>query len=336
MSSEVRGEATALETKSQEEPAPREAPFPDMVWIPGGTYWMGSDNHYPEEKPVHQVTVTGFWMDIHLVTNAQFARFVEATGYVTVAERPLDPKDYPGADPALLVPGSLVFRKPGQRVSLDDFTQWWAYVPGACWRHPEGPDSTWEGREQHPVVHVAFEDVEAYATWAGKELATEAEWERAARGGLDRKIYAWGDLLSPEGRMMANTWQGQFPMQNLLEDGYEGTSPVGAFPANGYGVHDLIGNVWEWTTDWYQDRHQGNRGKACCIPTNPRGPARPEGSQDPRTPQVSIPRRVLKGGSHLCAPNYCLRYRPAARSPQAVDSGSGHIGFRCIVRPPFQ
>ncbi|MFY0571679.1 formylglycine-generating enzyme family protein [Archangium lansingense] len=333
---DVLGGTTPPELERQEQSAPCEAPFPDMVWIPGGTYWMGSDNHYPEERPAHQVTVSGFWIDLRLVTNAQFARFVEATGYVTVAERPLDPKDYPGADPALLVPGSLVFRKPTQRVSLKDFSQWWAYVPGACWRHPEGPDSTQEGREQHPVVHVCFEDVEAYTTWAGKELPTEAEWERAARGGLDRKIYAWGDLLSPEGRMMANTWQGQFPMQNLLEDGYEGTSPVGAFPANGYGVFDLIGNVWEWTMDWYQDQHQGNRGKACCIPMNPRGPARPEGSQDPRTPQVTIPRRVLKGGSHLCAPNYCLRYRPAARSPQAVDSGSCHIGFRCIVRPPFQ
>lgn len=315
------------------EPPPGEAPSPDMRWIPGGTYWMGSDHHYPEEAPAHPVTVSGFWMDCFAVTNMQFARFVDATHYVTVAERPLNPADYPGALPELLVPGSLVFRKPAGRVDLRDISGWWAYVPGASWRHPEGPGSHLKGRGRHPVVHVAFEDVEAYATWAGKALPSEAEWERAARGGLDRQEYCWGDEFTPRGQHLANTWQGEFPWQNLRSDGFEGTCPVGSFPPNDFGLHEMAGNVWEWTTDWFQSRHTGNKGKSCCIPVNPRGPARADGSQDPHQPEVKIPRRVLKGGSHLCAPNYCLRYRPAARSPQAVESGASHIGFRCIVRP---
>jgi sulfatase modifying factor 1 len=335
MSTEVTGSAVArdLEPSQPGDPAPGEEPFPDMVWIPGGTYWMGSDHHYPEEAPAHQVTVSGFWMDRFTVTNAQFAYFVEATGYVTVAERPLNPADYPGALPELLVPGSLVFQKPARPVHLRDLSQWWAYVPGACWKHPEGPGSSLMGRKDHPVVHVAFEDVEAYASWAGKTLPTETEWERAARGGLDRKEFCWGDELTPGGQWMANTWQGSFPWQNLCDDGFEGTCPVGTFPANGYGLHEMTGNVWQWTADWYQERHTGNKGTACCIPVNPRGPATSEGSHDPRMPAIRIPRKVLKGGSHLCAPNYCRRYRPAARSPQPVDSGSSHIGFRCIVRP---
>jgi formylglycine-generating enzyme required for sulfatase activity len=335
MSTDVTGSVLAreLEPSEPEQPAPGEMPFPDMVWIPAGTYWMGSDRHYPEEAPAHQVTVSGFWMDRFTVTNAQFTHFVEDTGYVTVAERPLDPKDYPGALPDMLVPGSLVFQKPPRPVHLGDLSQWWAYVPGACWKHPEGRGSSLAGREAHPVVHVAFEDVEAYAAWAGKTLPTEAEWERAARGGLDRQEYCWGDEFTPGGQWMANTWQGSFPWQNLCEDGFEGTCPVGAFPPNGYGLHEMTGNVWQWTTDWYQARHAGNKGKACCIPVNPRGPATEGDSHDPRMPAILIPRKVLKGGSHLCAPNYCRRYRPPARSPQPVDSGSSHIGFRCIVRP---
>lgn len=335
MNTDVTGSAVArgLEPSPPSEPAPGDVPFSDMMWIPGGTYWMGSDHHYPEEAPAHQVTVSGFWMDRFTVTNAQFAHFVEVTGYVTVAERPLNPADYPGALPELLVPGSLVFQKPLRPVHLRDLSQWWDYVPGACWRHPEGPGSSLMGRKDHPVVHVAFEDAEAYAAWAGKTLPTEAEWERAARGGLDRKEFCWGDELTPGGQWMANTWQGSFPWQNLCEDGFEGTCPVGTFPANGYGLHEMTGNVWEWTTDWYQERHVGNKGKACCIPVNPRGPATGELSHDPRMPAIRIPRKVLKGGSHLCAPNYCRRYRPAARSPQPIDSGSSHIGFRCIVRP---
>ncbi|MCP3099458.1 formylglycine-generating enzyme family protein [Myxococcus sp. K15C18031901] len=334
MSTDVVGEEAGRSGHvSRNEVAPGPAPHPGMAWIPGGTYWMGSDHHYPEERPTHQVTVSGLWMDVAPVTNEAFARFVEATGYVTVAERPLAPEDFPGARPELLVPGSLVFRKTAHRVDLKDLTQWWVYTPGACWKHPSGPGSDWRGRERHPVVHVGFEDAEAYAAWAGKALPTEAEWERGARGGLDRKVYVWGDEFAPEGRRMANIWQGEFPWQNQNPDGQEGTSPVGSFPANGYGLFDMAGNVWEWTTDWFQERHQGNGGKPCCIPVNPRGPASEGRSFDPCTPQVRIPRRVLKGGSHLCASNYCLRYRPAARSPQAVDSGTTHIGFRCVVRP---
>lgn len=300
----------------------------DMVWIPGGTFLMGSDSFYPEERPIHRVTVDGFWMDEHPVTNEAFRRFVEATGYITVAERPPNPAEYPGIDPALLVPGSLVFRRPPHRVSLRDFRVWWAYVPGACWYRPEGPGSTLEGREHHPVVHVAYEDAEAYAAWAGKELPTEAEWEFAARGGLEGATYVWGDEFAPGGRLLANTWQGEFPWQNLGTDGYEGTSPVGAFPPNGYGLYDVAGNVWEWTCDFFRPRHPGDALKVCCIPRNPRV----RSAAQSLAPGEHIPRRVLKGGSHLCAPNYCLRYRPAARQGEAVDTSACHIGFRCIVR----
>ncbi len=270
-------------------------------------------------------------MDEHLVTNADFSRFIDAAGYVTVAERVPDPADYPGIDPEVLVPGSLIFRRPPRPVSLSDPRAWWEYVTAACWRHPEGPGSTLEGREQHPVVHIAYEDAEAYAAWAGKSLPTEAEWEFAARGGLDGAVYAWGDELAPEGRMMANTWQGAFPWQNLAEDGYEGTSPVGAFPANGYGLFDIAGNVWEWTRDLFQPRHPGGQARACCAPPSPR-PAPQDGGDAIGDTAGVIPRRVVKGGSHLCAPNYCLRYRPAARQGESVDTSTSHIGFRCVVR----
>lgn len=304
-------------------------PPQDMVWVPGGTFLMGSDAFYPEEKPVHPVTLDGFWIDAHFVSNAGFARFVDATGYVTVAERTPDPGAYPDVDPALLVPGSLVFRRPTHRVSLADPRVWWVYVPDACWRHPEGPGSTLSGRADHPVVHVAYEDAEAYATWAGKALPSEAEWEFAARGGLDGATYVWGDEVAPEGRMMANTWQGEFPWQNLATDGYEGTSPVETFPANGYGLYDMAGNVWEWTADFFRPGHPDAAAKPCCIPRNPRVLEPDRAASRPATP---VPSRVLKGGSHLCAPNYCLRYRPAARQPQAVDTSACHIGFRCVVR----
>lgn len=305
-------------------------PAPQMAWIPGGTFLMGSDQYYPEEGPAHPVTVSGFWIDCYTVTNAQFQRFVEDTGYVTIAERPLNPQDYPGALPELLVPGSLVFFKPPHRVSLQDYQRWWAYVPGANWRHPEGPESSLEGRENHSVVHVAYEDALAYATWAGKTLPSEAQWERAARGGVEGAMYTWGDEFAPGGRMMANTWQGEFPWQNLLSDGYERTAPVGSFPPNAYGLYDMAGNVWEWTADWYQDKHSERAMKPCCIPVNPRG-APLEVSYDPAQPQVRIPRKVLKGGSYLCAPNYCLRYRPAARIPEMIDTATCHIGFRCVI-----
>lgn len=302
-----------------------------MVWVPGGTFLMGSNNHYLEEAPAHEVLVDGFWMDSHLVTVAKFRTFVNATGYVTVAERPLDPADYPEADPELLVPGSLVFQKTRGPVDLRDYRNWWAYVAGACWRHPEGPNSNVGGRDRHPVTHVAIEDVEAYARWAGRELATEAQWEFAARGGLQDSAFTWGDEFAPNGHMMANTWQGEFPWQNLLTDGYEGTSPVGAFPRNGYGLFDMAGNVWEWTADSYTASHDGATASACCAPSNPRVTL-PDGSYALGEPSEHIPRRVIKGGSHLCAPNYCLRYRPAARQPQMIETSMAHLGFRCIVQ----
>ncbi len=293
---------------------------------------MGSDDWYGEERPVHPVSVDAFWMDEHQVTVAEFRRFVKATGYATLAERPLDPAMYPDAHPALLVPGSLVFQRTRGPVPLSDYRNWWAYVPGASWRHPEGPGSTLDGRDRHPVTHVAFEDAEAYATWAGKTLPTEAEWEFAARGGLEGATYPWGNEFAPKGRMMANTWQGEFPWQNLLEDKFEGTSPVKTFPANGYGLYDVAGNVWEWTVDFYASSHPNAVDHPCCAPHNPRNLS-PDGSYDLGMPGADIPRRVTKGGSHLCAPNYCHRYRPAARQGEPIDTSTAHIGFRCIVRP---
>jgi formylglycine-generating enzyme len=308
---------------------PGRAPHKNMVWVSGGTFLMGSNDFYPEERPVHSVFVNGFWMDEHTVTNAEFRRFVKATGHITVAERSPDPADYPGARPEMLVPSSVVFRQPPHRLDLRNHYNWWAYVPGANWRHPEGPGSTLHGRERHPVVHVAYEDVAAYASWVGKELPTEAEWEFAARGGLDGATYAWGNEFSPKGKTMANTWQGEFPIENLRTDRFERTAPIGSFPPNGYGLFDVTGNVWEWTTDWYRDHHGPE--SACCGSVNPTIGDR-EHSYDPQMPDVPIPRKVIKGGSFLCAPNYCRRYRPAARMPQPVDTGTCHIGFRCIVR----
>jgi len=286
----------------------------DMAWVPGGSFRMGSEEFYPEERPVREVAIDGFWIDVHPVTVAEFRRFVKATGHVTVAERTPNRADYPDATPRLLVPGSLVFRPTRGPVDLRDFRNWWAYMPAACWHSPEGPRSDAYTRARHPVVHVAYEDAEAYAAWAGKALPTEAEWERAARGGLEGKRFAWGDDFAPGDRMMANTWQGEFPWQNLLTDGFAGTSPVGAFPANGYGLHDMTGNVWEWTCDRFETAPSPS---PCCAPAEA---------------GAHIPRHVIKGGSHLCAPNYCLRYRPAARQAEAVDSSTSHIGFRCVMR----
>jgi formylglycine-generating enzyme len=316
-------------------PTPSPEPFPGMVWIPGGTFQMGSDKHYPEERPAHHVSVDGFWIDRHPVTNARFETFVVATNHVTFAEIPPDPRDYPGALPDMLYAGSLVFVKPNGPVDRRNVGNWWQYMRGADWRHPQGPRSSIHGKSDHPVVHVSFADAEAFARWEGKELPTEAEWEFAARGGLDGATYAWGDEFFPQERPMANTWQGEFPWSNLVTDGYEGTSPVGVFPSNGYGLYDMIGNVWEWTTDWYEPRHPADAMKACCIPRNPRGGVE-TASYDPSQPEIRIPRKVLKGGSHLCAPNYCRRYRPAARFPEPIDTSTCHVGFRCIVRgaPP--
>ena len=304
-----------------------------MKPLDGGTYLMGSDRHYPEEAPAHRVTVDPFWMDETPVTNAQFRAFVEATGHVTFAEIKPRAEDYPGALEHMLKPGSLVFTPPKGLVDLRQPLSWWDFAFFSNWRRPDGKGSDIKGKDDHPVVHVAYVDALAYATWAGKDLATEAEWEFAARAGLDGAEYAWGDEFTPDGKHMANTWQGRFPIENLVEDGFTRTSPVRAFPANAYGVYDMIGNVWEWTKDWYVPRHSGDVAKACCIPQNPRG-AREEESFDPSQPEIRIPRKVLKGGSHLCAPNYCRRYRPAARHPEPVDTSTSHVSFRCVLRDP--
>jgi len=299
--------------------------------VAGGGFLMGSDDFYPEERPVRRVEVDGFWIDEHPVTVAEFRRFVRATGYRTVAERAPDPAQYPGADPALLRPGSLVFFPTAGPVDLRDVAQWWRYTLGADWRHPQGPGSTLNGLDRHPVTHVAAADADAYAAWAGKELPTEAEWEFAARGGLEGAIFSWGDELAPGGRAMANTWQGQFPWQNLKQRQRRGTSPVKSFPPNGYGLYDMAGNVWEWTSDYFAvpDAHHG-----CCGPRNPRVADDTAADTGTEAGGTRIPRRVIKGGSHLCAPNYCLRYRPAARQGEAVDTSTQHLGFRCVLRLP--
>jgi sulfatase modifying factor 1 len=303
-----------------------------MVWISGGTFLMGSNDFYPEERPVHRVTVDGFWMDERPVTVAEFGRFVREIGYITLAERPLSAKDYPDTDPDLLVPGGLVFQKARGPVDLRDFRNWWRYEPGANWEHAEGASSGIGGRDRHPVTQVAYEDAEAYAAWAGKQLPSEAEWEYAARGGLEGAAFTWGDVFAPRGRMMANTWQGEFPWQNLLQDGFEGTSPVRSFRPNGYGLFDMAGNVWEWTSDFFTPRHPDEVDHPCCVPINPRVEA-VASAQGTGAAVETIARRVIKGGSHLCAPNYCLRYRPAARQGEAIDTATGHLGFRCIIRP---
>jgi formylglycine-generating enzyme len=300
-----------------------------MVWVPGGTFLMGSDDHYPEEAPAHPVQVDGFWIDRCTVTNDEFARFVKATGHVTLAEQVPDAADYPDARPELLVAGSSVFRRPGHPVDLGDAYQWWVWVPGASWRHPRGPQSSLRGVGDHPVVHVAWSDVEAYAAWADKAMPTEAEWERAARGGLEGAEFAWGDELTPGGRHMANVWQGEFPHRNTLADGWEYTAPARSFPPNGFGLFQVTGNVWEWTADWYRD-HADAPEHPCCTVVDPRGASR-EASVDTSVPGGTA-RKVIKGGSHLCAPNYCRRYRPAARMAQAIDTSTSHLGFRCIVR----
>jgi formylglycine-generating enzyme len=312
-------------------PASGKPAGPDMVWIAGGTFRMGSDKHYPEEAPAHHVTVSGFWIDRTPVVNRDFRKFIDATGYVTFAEKVPDAKDYPGALPHMLKAGSLVFTPPKHPVDLRDWSQWWNFKFGANWRRPYGPRSSITGLDDHPAVHISYRDAEAYARWAGKDLPTEAEWEFAARGGLDGAEFAWGDEFMPGGKPMANTWQGAFPRENLNDDGYERTSPVTAFPPNGYGLCDMIGNVWEWTTDWWYAKHATDVVKPCCIPEDPRG-GREQDSYDPHLPKVKIPRKVLKGGSHLCAPNYCRRYRPAARHAEAVDTSTSHVGFRCVIR----
>jgi formylglycine-generating enzyme len=315
-----------------------------MIDIPAGSYRMGSSDFYAEEGPVREVEVDAFAIDPGPVTVAEFARFTDETGYLTVAERPPDPAEYPDADPALLVPGSAVFHPTPGPVPLDNPARWWAYVPGADWQHPWGPASDNSERQDHPVTHIACEDAEAFAVWASKALPTEAEWEYAARGGLDGATFAWGDDERPGAELMANSWQGSFPWRNTGARGWRGTTPVGLFPANGYGLHDMTGNVWEWTSDYYSPRGAGAERSTesekvrspCCAPPpnvarNPRVET-PDVSYDVGRPGAHIPRRVIKGGSHLCAPTYCLRYRPAARQPEAVDTSTSHIGFRCVAR----
>jgi len=304
-----------------------------MRFVQRGIFTMGSERFYPEEAPLRRVKVDDFWIDETPVTNARFARFVEETGHVTLAEIAPDPKDYPGMSPDMAKPGSLVFRRTAGPVDMQNPGHWWHFVFGADWRHPLGPGSSLEGLGDHPVVHVAWSDAQAYAKWAGKALPTEAEFEFAAWGGREGQDYAWGDELAPEGRMLANYWQGRFPYENSLEDGWERTSPVRRFPANGYGLYDMIGNVWEWTQDWWAEAAvTAKKGKqSCCSVSNPRGGTL-RGSFDPAMPGVRIGRKVLKGGSHLCAENYCQRYRPAARHPEMIDTSTTHIGFRCVVR----
>lgn len=302
-----------------------------LIEIPGGEFVMGSDTEQPEEAPAHRVSIDDFSIEVHPVTNDQFAAFVTATGYRTVAERPLDPADYPGAPAANLAAGSLVFTPTRGPIDLRHMSQWWTWTPGASWRHPEGPGSSVDSRHDHPVVHVAFEDAHAYADWADRELPTEAEWERAARGGVDGRSFTWGDEARPGGLRLAKYFEGAFPWRNTASDGHERTAPVATYPPNDYGLLDMAGNVWEWTTDWYTSGYSADAEKPCCVPSNPRGPSM-KASYDPNQPQFKIPRRVIKGGSFLCADEYCQRYRPAARRPQMIDTGMSHVGFRCIVR----
>ncbi|AEG50928.1 Sulphatase-modifying factor protein [Sphingobium chlorophenolicum L-1] len=303
-----------------------------MRLVPGGVFSMGSDRFYPEEAPVREVSVDSFWIDETPVTNRQFADFVAATGHITMAETPPNVEDYPGMPASMAVAGSLVFEPTAGPVDLADVSQWWHFRFGADWRHPLGPDSSTEGLEDHPVVHIAWADAVAYAEWAGKRLPTEAEWEFATRGGLHGTDFAWGDELAPAGAMLANYWQGLFPFSNQLLDGWARTSPVRHYPANGYGLYDMIGNVWEWTSDWFAPHKLHRKAKgSCCIPSNPRGGLERE-SYDVSVPTPRIGRKVLKGGSHLCAPNYCQRYRPAARHAQPIDTSTSHVGFRCVTR----
>jgi sulfatase modifying factor 1 len=317
---DVSGGSTSLPAAPDAKPS---GPAPEgMVWIPGGKFWMGGDDSSsPDAKPVHEVTVDGFWIDRTEVTNRQFARFVKATGYVTVAERKPDARDFPDAPPEILVPGSLVFTPPAGQVSLDDPLVWWRYVPGADWRHPEGPDTTIDGKDDFPVVQVCWDDAVAYARWASKALPTEAEWEYAARGGRVRAPFVWGDELSPSGKWQANIWQGSFPSRNTSEDGFSRTAPVATFPPNAFGLFDMAGNVWEWCADWYRPGYEVTQAR------NPQGP---ETSFDPH--ESSVRKRVQRGGSFLCTDTYCTSYRPGARGKGSPDSAASHVGFRCVRR----
>lgn len=290
-----------------------------MVWVKGGTFSMGS-NDFPDSKPVHEVSVDGFWMDETEVTNAQFAAFVKATNYVTVAERPLNPADYPGVPTENLVPGSAVFKAPTNSVALNDFQQWWQYVPGASWQHPTGPESNIVGKENEPVVQVCYEDAKAYADWAGKRLPTEAEWEFAARAGREHTTYYWGTELKPNGKWQANIFQGTFPNNNTAEDGFAGAAPVKSFPKNSFGIYDMEGNVWEWCSDLYRPDYYNLSPKS-----NPKGPLE---SYDPDEPGSE--KHVQRGGSYLCSDQYCIRYVTGSRGKGETTSACSHLGFRCV------
>lgn len=331
--------AAAATPKESARAEPADAP-PGMVWVRGGEYLMGTDDLQANdaERPAHRVRVDGFWIDRTELTNAEFRKFVEATGYQTIAERPIRweqlktqlPPGTPRLPDDQLVPGSMVFTPPDRPVPLDDFSNWWRWVPGANWRHPEGPGSSIDGKDQYPVVHVAWDDAAAYARWAGKRLPTEAEWELASRGGLEGKKYAWGDEFQPGGKFQANTWQGHFPEVNAGDDGYPRLAPVKSFPPNGLGLYDTIGNVWEWCSDWYRpDSYRLDAGRSPVV--NPQGP---EKSYDPDEPYQ--PKRVIRGGSFLCSANYCVNYRPSARRGTATDSGMSHLGFRCVLTPEMR
>jgi len=335
--------AAVPEAKPADEPDGRPAePAPEgMVWIPGGVFTMGTDDPdaHESERPAHRVQVRGFWIDEAEVTNAQFRKFVDATGYKTTAERPVDwevmktqlPPGTPRPTDEQLGPGSLVFDPPAGALppgGLDNIANWWTWTLGADWRHPDGPDSSIEGKDDYPVVHVSFEDATAYANWAGRRLPTEAEWERASRGGVDGRKYAWGDSFSPEGKRMANTWQGRFPQVVEDQDGYPRLAPVKMFPANGYGLYDTIGNAWEWCSDWYRPDTYREHG-VNDVTVDPKGPSE---SYDPDEPFQ--PKRVTRGGSFLCSSNYCTNYRPSARRGTATDSGMSHLGFRCVKDAP--
>nr|WP_229215311.1 formylglycine-generating enzyme family protein [Dyadobacter bucti] len=290
-----------------------------MIWIGGGEFLMGADE-FPDSRPMHRVSVDGFYMDEHEVTNAEYAAFVKATNYKTVAERPLNPADYPGVPADKLVPGSAVFTPTKTQVSLDNPLQWWNYVPGADWSHPEGPASSIKGRENYPAIHISYEDAAAYAKWAGKRLPTEAEWEFAAQGGKGNHTYYWGDQLKPGNKWVANIYQGNFPDKNTNEDGYTGAAPVKSFPPNPYGLYDMDGNVWEWCEDLYRPDYYTKSPK-----DNPKGPS---DSYDPD--ELGAVKRVQRGGSFLCSDDYCIRYKAGSRGKGEVTSGSNNLGFRCV------
>lgn len=320
-----------------------------MVRIPGGIFWMGGPpqandalkhakaaegkpvcegliSGFPDAQPNHKVYVDAFYMDATEVTNAQYAAFVKATGYKTIAERPLDPAQFPNADPSMLVPGSIVFTAPKSKVPLNNFTAWWSYAPGASWQRPSGAQSSFQGKENLPVVHIAYEDAEAYAKWVGKRLPTEAEWERAARGGREKQPYIWGQTLKIKGRWQCNAFEGDFPYRDTKEDGFAGLAPIKQYAPNGYGLYDMAGNVWEWCSDWYRPDYYQTLAKQGGVARNPQGPT---DSYDPE--ERGVPKRVHRGGSFLCSDQYCARYLLGTRSKGAIDTGSSHLGFRCVM-----